>query len=209
MTNVYIERGNKRVFACAYDWPGWCRSAKDEAAALETLADYADRYRGVAEAAGLRFPKTAARFVVVDRVKGDGATDFGVPHKVAPRDGGPVTTAQAKKYVALLEATWLTFADVVAAAPAKLRKGPRGGGRDRDQIATHVTDAEKAYSRKLGIRTIKDPDEIRAAILDVVRTRETDTNWPIPYAVRRITWHVLDHAWEIEDKGAPANTASC
>ena len=24
--------------------------------------------------------------------------------------------------------------------------------------------------------------------------------WPVRYAARRIAWHVLDHAWEIEDK---------
>jgi hypothetical protein len=24
--------------------------------------------------------------------------------------------------------------------------------------------------------------------------------WPTRYAARRIAWHALDHAWEIEDK---------
>ena len=24
--------------------------------------------------------------------------------------------------------------------------------------------------------------------------------WPVPYAARRIAWHVLDHAWEMQDK---------
>ncbi|MFL6239768.1 MAG: hypothetical protein ACJ735_09815 [Actinomycetes bacterium] len=202
MTKVYIERGTKRVFACAYDWPGWCRSAKDEAGALEVLADYADRYRVIAEAAGLRFPKAAAKLEVVDRVKGDGATDFGVPHKVAPQDNQSVTAAQAKKYVAIVEATWSVFADVVAGAPAKLRKGPRGGGRDRDAIAAHVTEAEKAYARKLGIPKMSDADELHAAIVDVIRNRPDDVAWPIPYAVRRIAWHVIDHAWEIQDKSS-------
>jgi len=31
---VYIESGAKKVFACAVDFPGWCRSGKDEASAL-------------------------------------------------------------------------------------------------------------------------------------------------------------------------------
>src|SRR3954471_23836881 len=200
MTKVYIERGNKRVFACCYDWPGWCRGGQDEAAALETLAQYAERYRVVAEAAGLRFPNSAAKFDVVDRIKGDGATDFGVPHKVAPQDSEPLTANQADKLVAVVEASWSIFDAVVADAPAVLTKGPRGGGRDRDAIVSHVEDAQKAYSRKLGIRTIKDPGEIRAAIVETVRARPTDTSWPIRYAVRRIAWHVIDHAWEIEDK---------
>jgi hypothetical protein len=65
---------------------------------------------------------------------------------------------------------------------------------------SHVDEAQKAYSRKLGIRTIKDPAEIRAAITEAIKSRATDMSWPIRYAVRRIAWHVIDHAWEIEDK---------
>ena len=29
-----------------------------------------------------------------------------------------------------------------------------------------------------------------------------DWKWPPRYAARRLAWHVLDHAWEIEDKSA-------
>ena len=200
MTKVYIERGAKRVFACAYDWPGWCRTGSDEAAALEVLADYADRYRVIAEAAGLTFPKSAAKFQVVDRIRGDSATDFGVPHKVAPQDREPVTPGQAKKFAAIVQASWSFLDDVAAKSPAELKKGPRGGGRDRDAVVAHVNEAERAYSRKIGIRDVKDPGEIRDAIIGVIRARPTDTSWPIPYAARRIAWHVIDHAWEIEDK---------
>ena len=35
-TRVYVERGTKRAFASAADWPGWCRSGKDEAATHES-----------------------------------------------------------------------------------------------------------------------------------------------------------------------------
>ncbi|MGH2773763.1 MAG: hypothetical protein ACRDIU_11590 [Actinomycetota bacterium] len=35
---VFVENGSKRVFAGAVDWPGWCRSGKDEQEALEALA---------------------------------------------------------------------------------------------------------------------------------------------------------------------------
>src|SRR4051812_21904985 len=38
---VCIETGSKKVFASALAWPGWSRSAKDEAGALAALADYA------------------------------------------------------------------------------------------------------------------------------------------------------------------------
>jgi hypothetical protein len=27
-----------------------------------------------------------------------------------------------------------------------------------------------------------------------------DRRWPARYAARRIAWHALDHAWEIEDR---------
>ena len=32
--DVYLEIGKKRTFAGAIDWPGWCRSGRDEGAAL-------------------------------------------------------------------------------------------------------------------------------------------------------------------------------
>jgi hypothetical protein len=200
MTKVYIERGDKRVFACTYDWPGWCRTAKDEAGALDLLAEYADRYRVVVTEAGLSLPKTATKFEVVSRIKGDSTTDFGAPHKPAPGDKDALTPKQAERLVALVEASWRVFDNVVAGAPATLRKGPRGGGRDRDKMVDHVNAAEQAYSRAISIRKIKDPAEIRAAISAVIRARPSDTRWPIRYAVRRIAWHVLDHAWEMEDR---------
>jgi hypothetical protein len=28
----------------------------------------------------------------------------------------------------------------------------------------------------------------------------TEKGWPVRAMVRRMAWHVLDHAWEIEDK---------
>ena len=28
--------------------------------------------------------------------------------------------------------------------------------------------------------------------------------WPPRYAARRIAWHAIDHAWEIEDRTDPA-----
>jgi hypothetical protein len=49
-------------------------------------------------------------------------------------------------------ARWPTFDEIAAASPAELRKGPRGGGRDRDrdQLIGHVVGADTAYARKLG-----------------------------------------------------------
>jgi hypothetical protein len=39
----------KRTFASGLHWPGWCRAGRDEGAALEALAGYAERYAPVAE----------------------------------------------------------------------------------------------------------------------------------------------------------------
>lgn len=30
--------------------------------------------------------------------------------------------------------------------------------------------------------------------------------WPVRYAVRRIAWRVLDHAWEMEDRKTVVST---
>ena len=212
-TPVYAEVGKKRVFVSARDWPGWCRAGKDEEEALTALADYASRYAVVVAEAGVAFPaRVADRLDVVERVRGDATTEFGAPGAATKGDDDPLSPAEAKRQAALLEATWAVFDRVVAGAPATLAKGPRGGGRDRDPIVDHVVGAEAGYARKIGIAH-KAPAggdteavaALRAAILDAVRTRTfggppRSAPWPPRYAIRRIAWHVLDHAWEIEDK---------
>lgn len=204
-THVYLEVGSKRVFACSYDWPGWCRSGKDEEAALAALAEYGSRYRPVALRAGLRFPaKAGDNLEVVERLKGSGSTDFGVPGAIAGRDRDPLTAKQAARLVSVVEASWAVLAEVASGAPATLAKGPRGGGRDRDAIVEHVEGAEDAYARKMGVRGVAPPD-LRPAILDALRhaagAPPADAkSWPPRYAARRLAWHALDHAWEIEDK---------
>jgi hypothetical protein len=212
-TPVYAEVGKRRTFVSARDWPGWCRAGKDEEAALTALAEYAPRYRVVVEEAGVRFPASVARaFDVVEHLPGDATTDFGAPGKVAAGDHDALTAAQARRQAALVEAAWTVFDRVVAGAPATLRKGPRGGGRDRDQVVDHVLGAEASYARTLGVRhpaPAQDDTEaiaaLRADILDALRAARsgearTPKGWPPRYAARRIAWHVLDHAWEIEDK---------
>jgi len=212
---VYLEAGNTRVFACSLDWPGWCRRAKTDEEALDALATYAPRYGVVARRAGLRFPTSAPMFEVVERIAWRGGAafshvDFGALGSAAQRDSEPLTAAQAKRLAALVVAAWEVLDDVVAAAPAELRKGPRGGGRDRDGVFAHVVAAETAYARKLGVRKKEpqDRDEIEAVRADILAaisgaragTPPTEKGWLPRYAARRIAWHVLDHAWEIEDR---------
>jgi len=216
LTDVYLESGARRVFACALDWPGWARSGKDERTALEALAAAAPRYAAVAKAARVPFPTAAGSSLkVVERPAGNASTDFGVPGAIASRDRKPTTAADAKRIAALVAASWKVLERTVAGAPASLRKGPRGGGRDRDAIVAHVVSAESHYyTRALGLRYPElhpgDRREVKAmrdAILEVLSAPSkgkplAEKGWPQRYAARRIAWHALDHAWEIEDRGA-------
>jgi len=116
---------------------------------------------------------------------------------------------------ALVKAAWDLFDEVAASAPAELRKGPRGGGRDRDKMIDHVLGADEIYARKLGLRLSAPPRADRAAIrafrAAVIEALEkpsdgappSEKGWPQRYAARRIAWHALDHAWEIEDRSEP------
>ncbi len=215
-TAVYLESGRQRVFACALDWPGWCRSGKDAERALEALAAYAPRYALVAAEARLPFPARApSGFDVVERLRGSAATDFGVPHEFASNDSKPLARKEADNLATLVAASWRVFDRVMGGAPARLRKGPRGGGRDRDAIVEHVLGAEAAYAGKLGLR-LQQPDRgdraaisaCREAIAGALRgaggSKVGGKGWPARYAARRIAWHVLDHAWETEDRSRPA-----
>ena len=212
---VYLEAGDKRVFACSIDFPGWCRSGRTEEEALEALAAYAPRYAEVAERAKVAFPARPVELEVVERVKGKGATDFGIPHEVTKADAEPMTAREAARQVQLMRAAWAVLDRVAKASPAELRKGPRGGGRDRDKMLDHVLGAEAAYARKLGIKhpqpELGDTRAIKALRDDLAETLRGASDgsppipkgWPPRYAIRRITWHVLDHAWEMQDRADP------
>jgi hypothetical protein len=208
---VYLEAGAKKVFACSIDFPGWCRSGRDDGAALEALADYAPRYAEVAKLAEVAFPATV-EFEVTERVKGKGATDFGIPHEVTGADAEPMTAREAARQVQLMRAAWALLDRVVKASPAELRKGPRGGGRDRDKMLDHVLGAEAAYARKVGIKHPQPQlgdtraigalrDELAEALGGASDgSPPVPKGWPPRYAIRRIAWHVLDHAWEMQDR---------
>ncbi len=207
-TRVVLERGKTWVFASALDHPGWARRGKGDDAALRALSDYEDRYR---QAVGDLCPAGAGdRLVVVEEQPGTATTDFGAPDAKAEADREPVDAATAGRLVAVLDACWARLDEVVAGAPAELLKGPRGGGRDRDRIVDHVREAERSYGRTIGVRVPPRtpwPEQratLRQGVLDAVDGPPRSTGWPVRYWARRAAWHVLDHAWEIEDKVPPA-----
>ena len=140
---------------------------------------------------------------VIGTVAGTRTTDFGAPDVVGPWDvEQPPTGAGLERQVGILHSAWEYFDRVVATSSEVLRKGPRGGGRDRDAIVDHVREAERAYAPKCGVRVPPRTPwaEQRTLLSDALLTGSTDAAWPVGYALRRITWHVLDHAWESEDK---------
>ena len=211
---VVIEAGDRKVFASALEWPGWSRSAKTRDEAIERLLQYGSRYAPVARLAKQDFPE-AFEVEVAQRLPGGSGTDFGVPSRIHEADTKRVTAAGAKRIAALVEAAWTTFDRVAAGAPAQLRKGPRGGGRDRDKMVRHVIESDWYYARELGIKA-KQPepgdrdavDTSRKAVLEILG-RPSDgkplagRSWTQRYAARRIAWHALDHAWEMQDRSEP------
>ena len=215
---VFLEVTPEQAVASALDWPGWCRAGRDDDAALETLASYAGRYAPVAAHAGVSFPSTVA-FGVAERGPGGPATAFAAPECRRPfpqvtagAERAKVTPAAARRLAGLVTTVWMVSDEVAAASPAELRKGPRGGGRDRDQLIGHVIGAETAYARKLGVKR-KQPaagdtpaiGELRGAITAAVGAPSDGSpvlggGWTTRYAARRIAWHVLEHAWEMQDR---------
>ena len=197
MTRVSLEQGRTWTFACAVDWPGWARRGKGDEAALEQLAAYTDRY-----AAAVQGFSYDGQLHVIARVPGTATTDSGAPDARGPWDDEPLTEGEPARLAAVLRDCWAALDRAVAGASAELRKGPRGGGRDRDAVAAHVQESERAYSRTIGVRLPpRTPwDEQRDAVAAAVEDGAAGTRWPLRYFVSRSAWHVLDHAWEIEDK---------
>ena len=212
---VYLETSDKKVFACAQEWPGWCRAGKDEGLALDALAASARRYAQVAKQANVDLPDGDLTFDVIERIPGGSGTAFGVPSAMSEADRAPVTAAEANRLADLVEAAWTIFDRTRARSPESLRKGPRGGGRDRDKMAGHVMDADSAYAHELGLKhkppAIDDTAAIEAMRGDMLRVLRVPSDgsplagrkWLHRYAARRIAWHALDHAWEMEDRAEP------
>jgi hypothetical protein len=216
-----IESGAKRTFASAASWPGWCRGGRDEYSAMESMQIYGARYSSVLIASEIRFsaPSAVSALRVLERAPGNATTDFGAPDGSFDADAQPVAAREWTRLRTVLQACWSAFDRAVAGAEGvELRKGPRGGGRELDAIVAHVVTAEASYLRRLtaaGV-TVDEADawnsrELeRAAVLEWLdRARAGDVPehgprggamWTPRRFVRRTAWHVLDHAWEIEDR---------
>ena len=214
---VVIERGpkGKKSVAFAPDWPGWSRGAKTPELALETLEAYRERYRPVAVGAGLgdEFAKAGKLKVVEDHV-GTGSTDFwGISFSPSSLETEPMKPAELERKIALLRACWAYFDDVAARVSPEMRKGPRGGGRDRDGIWRHTIRTESEYfAKQVGIRVPEDSVLVPGAlpgfreeyIAAMWRYHAGEgrrmRSWNLPFLVRHSGYHMMDHAWEMVDK---------
>ncbi|MFZ0544815.1 MAG: hypothetical protein WAM60_05230 [Candidatus Promineifilaceae bacterium] len=218
---VYLEIGKKRIIAGALDWPGWCRIGRNEEDTLAALVNYGPRYGHVLVQSGVVFdsPADVSELVVVERLEGNSTTDFGAPAIAPTADEQPVSGKEYERFKAILIACWQAFDEAAAAAEGKtLRKGPRGGGRDLEGITNHVLEANRSYLSALGWKYKRDKSVPLQE--DLVLCREAMLNglaaavrgeiprqgprggsrWSPRYFVRRVTWHELDHVWEIEDR---------
>jgi hypothetical protein len=218
---VYVEIGQKRTFASALDWPGWCRSGRDEAAALQALLEYGPRYARVLRATRLGFqgPNDVSVFVVKERLMGNATTDFGAPGQAPASDGNPLAPRELQRFEKLLKACWRALDRTVETARGKpLQTGPRGGGRQLDAILGHLLGADQGYLNAVGWKLRQGHIDELAAQLAQTRQEMLDAltasangeipakgprgglRWSPRYFVRRVAWHTLDHAWEIEDR---------
>jgi hypothetical protein len=218
---VFAEIGKKRVFAGAIDWPGWCRSNRDEKTAIQTLIDYAPRYGQVLHSREIEFqvPTDASDLIVTERHDGNATTDFGAPAIILDADKEPIDRIEFERLQTLLLACWQAFDIAMQRATGReLRKGSRGGGRDIKKILDHVLEADQGYLARLawkhkregGKNSVEELSRTRQAIhhaLEAALNGDLPEQgprggiiWPARYFIRRVAWHVLDHAWEIDDR---------
>ena len=218
---VVIEVGQKKCFASSTTWPGYSRPGKDKTSALQALFIYADRYKKALATRNIPFapPASLADLSITDELVGSASVDFGVPTFELPSDLLPVGDGEAGQLQDILLACWETLDTVATKAMGKdLAKGPRGGGRDLAKILAHDIEANLAYLAKLGGKM--DPDqsihpeffkallrtEMISTFQDAINNRipaigpRGGARWTPHFFVRRVAWHTLDHAWEIEDR---------
>jgi hypothetical protein len=215
-----LQRGpkGKKAVAFAIDWPGWSRGAKTPAEALATLDSYRRRYRPVALAAGMgdEFDAAGPLEVIQEQVS-TGSTDFwGISFSPSDTEQDPMSDTEFDRKINLLRACWALFDMVAVRVSPDMRKGPRGGGRDRDTIISHTIRTESEnFAKRVGLRTPEGgaltTDGLvahREAYVAAMRAYNSGEgkrmrSWTLPFLIRHSAFHVMDHAWEMEDKDVP------
>jgi hypothetical protein len=158
---------------------------------------------------------------VEDRV-GTGSTDFwGISFSPSSREHGPMGEPEFDRAIKLLRAAWSFFDGVAARVSPEMRKGPRGGGRDRDRIIRHtITQESESFATQVGLHIPEGaaltPDGLkrhRETYVEAMRRynagefEKAMRSWTLPFLIRHSAFHTLDHAWEMEDKDLSAQDA--
>jgi hypothetical protein len=155
---------------------------------------------------------------VLERLKGGAGTNEGWPQAYPLADAAGMTEADINRAGDILRACWRKLDETVKAAHGgALRKDSDGRGRDLEKMLKHVLQGHRLYLSELGARPGPGVDgspqarlrAIRPVTLQALReaargrllsTRPRGRSWSPRYFVRRAAWHILDHAWEIEDR---------
>ena len=132
-----------------------------------------------------------------------------------------MTEAELERGFTLLRACWAFFDGVAARVSPVMRKGPRGGGRDRDRIIRHTIRTESEdFAKQVGLRIPEEgalsPEALplyREDYVEAMRAYNAGEverpmrSWTLPFLIRHSAFHTLDHAWEMEDKDLTADGA--
>jgi len=217
-SRTVVQQGpkGKKSVAFSLDWPGWSRGASTPELAVQTLESYRERYRPIAKLAGMvrEFDAAGPVDIFEDGI-GTPSVDFwGISFSPSATETDPMDDTELERKVKLLRACWKYFDDVAARVSAEMRKGPRGGGRDRDQIIGHTIRVEsQGFARGVGLRISEGDaltgEELRRYRKDYVaamrdynagKVKQRMRSGSLPFLIRHSAYHTLDHAWEMEDK---------
>jgi hypothetical protein len=153
---VTLEIGpkGKKVVAVAPDWPGLERGGKSAEDAIEKLRSYIPRYAQVAKLAAMDAAFAAVKkFDIVEQYPGTGSTDFwGISFAFSSIDTQSMSGDELERELALMRACWVFFDTVRGRVSAEMKKGPRGGGRERDHIVRHTLSVEQDWAGGVGVQ---------------------------------------------------------
>ena len=213
---VLLEIGpkGKRVVASAMDGRAWSAGAGPRDEAVDRLLANMPRYAPVAERVGLRaeFERSVTPHIL-ERTPGNTSTDWwGIAHVPSVIEGArsPMTSSSDGSASCVRQGRTSTMRSDASDAP--LTHGPRGGGRERDQIVRHVYASERHnFWRKVAIReedgvrlTPEELADLRERYVATIREYHAEDRparrWPLRFLIRRTAQHAMDHAWELEDR---------
>ncbi len=153
---------------------------------------------------------------VVERVPGSSSTDFwGIAHVPSEIEREVLSPADLERRLDLLRRAGRTSTTSLRASPATCGPDPAAPGAraTRSSATCTATSRSRCHARSRSERPLEvvlTPEGLathRQAYLDAFRAYNAEgkpaRTWPIQFLVRRTAYHVMDHAWEMEDRAEP------